>query len=95
MSSTFDAKAIKRASTSSQPYAGSEGSAIIVQSGARLPTGSVSMMTLLLAIIECHADFAYNVVENFHALGLHFSRKVPYSCSPSFNREWCFGPSCP
>ena len=76
MSSTLDAKAIKRARTSSQPYAGYEGSAIIVQSGGRLPTGSVSIMTLFLAIIECHADFMYNAVEKLHALGLHFSGNV-------------------
>ena len=82
MSSTFDAKAIKRARTSSQPYTGSERSAIIVSPGGRSsPTGSVSMMTLLLAIIinECYAAFMYNNnsnVKNFHALGLHLTRNV-------------------
>ena len=42
-----------------------------------MPTGSVSMMTLLLAIIERHAGFAYNdnVVEN---LGLSLQQKCTY-----------------
>ena len=33
-------------------------------------------MTLLLAIIECYAAFIYNVLENFHVLGLHLTRNV-------------------
>ena len=43
-----------------------------------MPTGSVSMMTLLLAIIERHAGFAYddnNVVEN---LGLSLQQRCTY-----------------
>ena len=33
-----------------------------------MPTGSVSMMTLLLAIIKCHAGFVYNTTN-----GIEFS----------------------
>ena len=59
MSSVLDARAISRARTSSQPYAGSQGQRRFSSVEERVPTGSVSMMTLLLAIPESRTDSDY------------------------------------
>ena len=50
-------------------------------------TGSVSMMTLLLAMTECYADFVYKVVENLCLQGLLDQECTRYS--PNFSREGC------
>ena len=48
-------------------------------------TGSVSMMTLLLAMTEFYADFMYNMVENLCLQGLLDQQCTRYS--PNFSRE--------
>ena len=57
MSSALDAKAISRASISSQPCMGSQGQRGFLSVEERVPTGSVSIMTLLLAMIESRTKY--------------------------------------
>lgn len=65
MSSALDAKAMSRASTSSQPCMGSQGQRRFLSVEERVPTGSVSIMTLLFAIAESCTKYDHQYRKNW------------------------------